>query len=188
MTDQRRSQFLQMGFHFAHLLAYSQSLQDSSVSFSSQLLAEMVNSCTAIINLAIETADDRTRHLTDHIYHVVTFSALTLTTAVHLHEPKLRLLDYDVLELDQLVIRLLNWLDTIGLRCHIAHLLGKILLSQFKKLRSESQVNPIEGFIAMSHDVSSGDELLEMDFSNLFPHFLESQLLDVNDSALAWLG
>jgi membrane glycosyltransferase len=102
------------GIPFAHLLAYSQSLQDSSVSFSSQLLAKMVNSCIAIINLAIETADDRTRHLTDHIYHVVTFSALTLTTAVHLHEPKLRLLDYDVLELDQLVIRLLNWLDTIG--------------------------------------------------------------------------
>ncbi|KAF1840430.1 uncharacterized protein K460DRAFT_371624 [Cucurbitaria berberidis CBS 394.84] len=51
LFDQPRSQFVQMGFHFAQLSSYVQSLKTSQESLA--------------------TADERTRYLTDHIYHII---------------------------------------------------------------------------------------------------------------------
>lgn len=129
-----------MGFHFAHLLAYGQSLrsptklQNSSAAIET-IVIEMVHHSEIILNLAIETTDERTRHLTDHIYHIVTFSALTLCRLVHTYEAKLTAANHDVASLDNLVVRLVDWLRSIGLPCHAAHMLGGILAAQFHKLR-----------------------------------------------------
>lgn len=141
VLDQPRSQFLQMGFHFAHLLAYGQSIrsptgpQSVTPAVIETIVTEMVNHSTIIINLAIETTDERTRHLTDHIYHIVTFSALTLCRLVHTYEEKLRAANHDVEALDNLVVKFADWLGSIGLPCHAAHMLAGILAAQFNKLR-----------------------------------------------------
>ncbi|KUL82988.1 hypothetical protein ZTR_09296 [Talaromyces verruculosus] len=135
-----------MGFHFAHLLAYGESLRSptkiqNSSAVVETVVIEMVHHSTTIINLAIETTDDRTRHLTDHIYHIVTFSALTLCRLVHTYEEKLTAVNHDVGELDNLVVKLIDWLRSIGLPCHAAHMLAGILAAQFNKLRP-SYVRP----------------------------------------------
>ncbi|KAF5654102.1 hypothetical protein F25303_1712 [Fusarium sp. NRRL 25303] len=134
-----RSQFLQMGFHFAHLLAHCQSLKSPKSVMHSSVLKEMIKHSKIIINLAIDTTDDRTRHLTDHIYHILSFSALTLCRIVHTYESKLRATNYDTTELDNIVFKLINWFKTIGLPCHAAHILGDIVHAQFQKLRPDFQ-------------------------------------------------
>lgn len=137
VIDQPRSQFLQMGFHFAYLLAYYQSLKSPRSVMSTSTLAEMIRLSRTIINLAIDSADDRTRHLTDQIYHLVAFSALTLTQITHSYEAKLRATKYDVADLDDLVIKLVNWLKSVGMSCHVSHLLSEVVLAQFKRFRPQ---------------------------------------------------
>ncbi len=60
-----------MGFHFAQLLVFDQALKSRSAAVRASLLSEMVRLSAAILHLAMDTADDRTRHLTDHIYQYV---------------------------------------------------------------------------------------------------------------------
>jgi hypothetical protein len=63
-----------MGFHFAQLLIYEQALSSRSAAVRESLLSEMVRLSAAILTLAMETTDLRTQHLSDHIYHVITFA------------------------------------------------------------------------------------------------------------------
>ncbi|RAK71342.1 uncharacterized protein BO72DRAFT_490589 [Aspergillus fijiensis CBS 313.89] len=149
---QPRSQFLRMGFHFAHLLAYSNRLKSSSQesldnmassssSSSASLVAGMLSHAKNIIDLAIDTTDDRTRHLTDQIYHLVTFAALTLCRLVHTYEENLRATGHDLDALDGLVVQLVDWLRSIGLpTSHAAYMLGDIVFARFAKLRPHSRV------------------------------------------------
>jgi hypothetical protein len=140
-TDQPRSQFLQMGFHFAHLLAYYQSLKSTQFTMGIPVLSEMVRLSKTIINLAIDTSDDRTRHLTDHIYHVVTFSALTIVHLINTSESKIRTAtSHDIADLDALIVKLVQWLRMIGLPCHVSHLLSDVVLAQFQKFRQASTI------------------------------------------------
>ncbi|KAM3543249.1 hypothetical protein ARSEF1564_003879 [Beauveria bassiana] len=71
LLDEPRSQFLQMSFSFAHLLAYCQATQSLQSSLDTSLILDMIELSRDIINLAMDTTDDRTRHLTDHIYHLI---------------------------------------------------------------------------------------------------------------------
>jgi hypothetical protein len=66
-ADQPRSQFLEMGHHFAQLLAYERALKSRSATVRNSLLNEMVRLSVAIVNLAMDNADERTAHLSDHI-------------------------------------------------------------------------------------------------------------------------
>lgn len=124
-----------MGREFAYLIMYYQSLMSPRKVIEGSVLEEMIRRCQNIINLVVGTADDRTPHLTDHIYLVMAFAALTLCRLVHTYEPQLRRGSYDIDALDATVVRLVGWLRTIGLPCHIAPLLGRIVLAQFKKFR-----------------------------------------------------
>lgn len=128
-----------MGYHFAYLLASYQSLKSLREVdvVEGSVLTEMIQRSRNIINLAIGTTDERTPHLTDHIYHVVTFSALTLCRLVHTYELELRGTGHDISALDGLVIKLVSWIKSIGLPCHVAPLLGRIVSAQFRKLRPE---------------------------------------------------
>jgi len=134
VLQQPRSQFLQMGFHFAQLLAYERALKSRSARVKEALLSEMVRLCAKIMELAIETTDERTRHLSDHIYHMITFAAVTLSRLLSLYETQLKATQ-DIDELDGLVWKLANWLGTIGLPCHAAHTLGEIVSAIQTKLR-----------------------------------------------------
>lgn len=60
---------------------------------------------------------------------------------MHTYEDKLTAANQDVGELDNLVVRLIDWLRSIGLPCHAAHMLASILAAQFKKPRP-SYVRP----------------------------------------------
>ncbi|EED14682.1 C6 finger domain protein, putative [Talaromyces stipitatus ATCC 10500] len=189
LFDQPRSQFLQMGFHFAHLLAYGQFIRSPSrrqtgpSAVIETIVMEMIHHSTTIINLAIETTDERTRHLTDHIYHIVTFSALTLCRLVHIYEAKLQAANHNVDALDDLVVKLIDWLRSIGLPCHAAHMLAAILAAQFNKLRP-TYVRPDVvgdiGFSTFSQQNFLGDDGI------LSSEFIGSEFFNIAIDATPW--
>ena len=131
-----------MGFHFAQLLAYDQSLKTRSARVRESLLSEMVRLSAAIMNLAMETTDDRTRHLSDHIYHMITFAAVTLCRLLHMYEDQLAA-SHNIAELDSLISTLVPWLHSIGLPCHAAHTLGDVVAAFHKKLRPLARPSPL---------------------------------------------
>lgn len=123
-----------MGFKFAPLLAYERALHSKSAKAKYNLLNEMATLCLAIINLAIETTDDRTKHLTDHIFHMITFAAITLCRLLSLYEAQIAT-TRNIVEIDSLIINLVDWLHAIGLPCHAGYNFGSIISAFHKKLR-----------------------------------------------------
>lgn len=130
-------------------------------------LSELIRLATSIINLAMETADERTQHLTDNIYHIVTFSAITLCQLLHNYEEQLRL-SHDVPALDGLVSRLVGWLGSIGLGCHVAHMLGDLVAAQQRTLR------PGVGEGSTTVEVVGGAPSPNV----LFPEIISAEMLD----------
>ncbi|KAM5369641.1 hypothetical protein ACJZ2D_008900 [Fusarium nematophilum] len=187
LFNEPRSQLLQMGFHFAHLLAYCQSLKLPKSVMRNSILDEMIRLSKAIINLAIDTADERSRHLTDHIYHIVTFSALTLCRIVHTYEPKLKASQYDISGLDSLVYKLVKWLRSVGLPCHAARILADIVWARFTKLRP--------GFCAPTHSSLAANDAVVFTsqglsispaVSFLYPSFIGSDLFSMDGDIESW--
>lgn len=172
-TDQPRSQFIQMGFQFAQLLLYDQSLKSRSAAVRESLLSEMVRLSAAILRIAMDTTDERTRHLSDHIYHMITFAAVTLSRLLHMYEQQL-VATHDLADLDMLVLTLVTWLRSIGLPCHVAHTLGDVVSAFHKKLRPDSQPSPL----------SDIDVALQSDLLQLFPEFMGAESFDWNSSNL----
>ncbi|RSM01365.1 hypothetical protein CEP52_008586 [Fusarium oligoseptatum] len=185
-----RSQFLQMGFHFAHLLAYYQSLKSPKPVMHNSTLEDMIRHSKAIINLAVDTADERTRHLTDHIYHIITFSALALCRIIRTYESKLRAANFDISSIDNLIFNLINWLKTIGLPCHAAHILGDIVSAQFKKLRPDFHALALTANESLAGDNNAvfpgGDISLPSDISFLYPDFIGSEMFIIDADLDAW--
>jgi len=174
LFDQPRSQFLQLGFHFAQLLAFDHSLKSRSAAVRESLLSEMVRLSGAILNLAIETADARTRHLSDHIYHVITFAAVTLCRLLHLYEDRLSA-SHDIAKLDQLLLDLVTWLYSIGLPCHVAHTLGDVVAAFHKKLRPTARPTPSQ---------EEAELWGQPEFANFFPDLLGTAIYDGTDYAM----
>lgn len=189
LLEEPRSQFLQMGFHFAHLLAYYQSARSPQSLMDGSMILEMIDLSSTIINLVIDTTDDRTRHLTDHIYHIVTFSALTLCRLVHMYDAQLRVANINVDSLDRLVMKLITWLRSIGLPCHAAHLLSDVVFSQFKKLRPDFHSVPTNLEDSPGQDYSAlsvlGASPLPSNVGFLYPDLIGSELFDMDDE-IVW--
>lgn len=190
-VDQPRSQFLQMGFHFAHLFAYYQSLRSAQTGMDIATLSEMIRLSETTIKLAINTADERTRHLTDHIYHLITFSALTLCQVIHNYEPQLTTAGYDLYVLDSLIYTLINWFSSIGLRCHVAHILGDIISAQFQKLRPgfrPSSIPPTYNLIGNEAVLPLFDEQSphRPSIAFTYPNVIGLDLFSVNDDTMPW--
>lgn len=145
--EQPRSQFLMMGFHFSNLLLYEHALKSKTARAQESVVSEMVRHSTAIVHLAMESVDERTRHLTDHIYHMITFAAIVICRLLNSYESLLSM-TFSIRELDDLVHSLVNWLHCIGLPCHAAHTLGNIIAKVHQKLRPRVEVppEPVEGF------------------------------------------
>lgn len=169
-----------MGHEFAYLITYYQSLKSLREVMGGSVLEEMIRRCQNIINLVVGTADDRTPHLTDHIYLVMAFSALTLCRLVHTYEPQLQEASYDIAALDGTVTKLVKWLRTIGLPCHVAPLLGRIVFAQFKKFRPNADTQDFSS----PHDSADFDaggsmvdlQVLSADAAFPYPDLIGSEL------------
>jgi hypothetical protein len=169
-AEQPRAQFLLLGYYFALLLTTCQSVKLASRRASDEHLADLVRLTTSILNLAMDTADSRTQHLTDHIYHIITFSAITLCRLLGLYEGRISL-THDITALDDLVSRLVDWLKSIGLRCHVAHMLGNVVASQQRKLRPNTHPTPMS---------STSIDALPFDTNMLYPEFINAEMFDIN--------
>ncbi|KAE9370923.1 hypothetical protein N431DRAFT_343941 [Stipitochalara longipes BDJ] len=143
LFDQPRSQFIRMGFHFAQLLVYDQALKSRSAAVRESRITEMTRLSAAIMQLALDTADVRTRHLSDHIYHMITFAAVTLCRLLHMYENQLAAM-HNIMELDSLILTLVTWLHSIGLPCHVAHTLGDVVAAFHEKLRPNAHPSPYD--------------------------------------------
>ena len=150
-----------MGFHFAHLIVYDQSFKTALPRES--VIAEVIRHAVTIVRVAIDTTDDLTRHLSDHIYHMITFAAFIICRLLNMFEAQVASY-HDVQELDTLVRDAAGWQQSIGLRCHAAYMLGNAVAKVQRKLRpslnAEAQVEmPIEPWLMEN-------------FPNYFPDFL----------------
>ncbi|KAF4121899.1 GAL4 [Geosmithia morbida] len=187
---QPRAQFLQMGYHFSRHLVLRQTLRAPGASMNNSLLQAMIHDAKAIIDLAIHTTDERTRHLTDHIYHMLAFSALTICQLVKTYEAQLGTSTLDVSSLAQTISELIYWLRSIGLPCHAAHMLSDIVEAQFNMTRHAFQRRD-EGRATREYsDVeaapsSEAAEASFLDFTFLYPEFIGSDLFD-GESQTAW--
>lgn len=176
LFDQPRSQFVEMGFYFAQLLAYDQSLKTRSAAARESLLNEMVRLSTAIINTTMATADERTQHLTDHIYHMISFAAVTLSRLLHTYEEQLAV-SHDLHGLDGLIISLVTWLHAVGLPGHVAHTMGNVVAATHKKLRPESGPSPSTSYAEV-------DPAIQDDFAQLFPELFGTSPFDVMNGSM----
>lgn len=140
LFDQPRSQFIEMGYRFAELLIYEQSLNHKSSAVRESLVSEMIRSCSAILRLALGTTDERTRYLTDHIYHMITFAAVTLCRLLCKYEKQL-IVTQDVDELDAAIPRIAQWLLSLGTNTHIGYVMGKVVDNMGRKLRPSAMLS-----------------------------------------------
>lgn len=101
----------------------------------------MVRLSATILNLVMETSDLRTPHLSDHIYHIISFAAVTLCRLLHMYEDQITI-SHDIAELDQLILTLVTWLHSVGLPCHVAHTLGDVVSAFHAKLRPNAKPTP----------------------------------------------
>jgi hypothetical protein len=159
-----------MGFHFAKLLMYDQSLKTRSAAVRESLLSEMARLSSTIVQLAMDTSDDRTRHLSDHIYHMITFAAVTLCRLLHMYETQLATTN-NIMELDSQIVQLASWLRSIGLPCHVASTLGDVVAAFHRKLRPNEH--------ARYQRESAAIQTPSTDFNISFPDLLGMEPFDV---------
>lgn len=132
IIDQPRSQFMEMSYNFAVLLAHCRSLRSQANKLSRSKLNEMVQRARDIISLAKEHTDERTPHLTDHIYHIITFSAITLCQLSTKYS-NILVESNEVAPLRDVIRGLVNWLRSIGLASHISRVLANIIEAHYAK-------------------------------------------------------
>lgn len=186
-----------MGYHFSHLLTLRQSLKAPEASMNNVVLRDMIYNSESIIALAMNTTDERTRHLTDHIYHMLVFAALTICQLVKTYEPHLAVssLGLDVGSLAETVAQLISWLRHIGLPCHAAYMLGSIVEAEFNKTRHafrRRDMGGAGGSVAVdgtSLAMPPGTDNVSfappnMDFTFLYPEFVSSGLFDTGSQAV----
>lgn len=146
-----------MGFQFAQLLVFDQALKSRSAAVRESIVSEMVRLSASIITLSLDSADARTRHLSDHIYHMITFAAVTLCRLLHMYGNQVAS-THDVPELDTLILTLVSWLRSVGLPHHISHRLGDVVNAFHQKLRPRAH--------------PSSDEQTQNDIRLYFPDLL----------------
>jgi hypothetical protein len=131
-----------MGFHFSNLLLCEHGLKTKAVHVRDYIVSQMIRHSTSIVHLAMDTVDERTRHLSDHIYHMITFAAIIICRLLKNYEAQLSL-THNISELDSLVYSLVEWLHSIGLPCHAAHTMGNIIAKVQQKLRPRVKAVPV---------------------------------------------
>lgn len=169
-SDEPRAQFLQMGYYFALLLTRNHSARRRKGGPSASDLDELLRIITSILHLAIDTADERTQHLTDHIYHIITFSALVLCRILHKYEDKLRH-SHNVESLHLLVSQTVAWLRSIGLSCHVAHMLARTIDVQHQKTLPTDTNTPKDS-------LTYQDPIFDLSFG--YQEYLTADMFDID--------
>ncbi|CEJ94354.1 hypothetical protein VHEMI09892 [[Torrubiella] hemipterigena] len=136
LFDEPRSQFLQLGFKFTYLFAHYQWLQSSQMKSQPTTLIDMIALATDIITVIVDTTDGLSQYLTDHVYHIVTFAALVLCHILPSYQTQLQENNVDTGAVEELIIKLLGWLETIGTAGHIARVLWPVISYRFAKMQS----------------------------------------------------
>lgn len=136
LFEQARHQFLQMGFDFAQLLLYERSLNAKSANIRQSLVSEMLRLSADILKGAMVSTDNRTEHLTDHVYHVITFAAITMCRLLYKYED-LPLSSHSVQDRHALIRRTIEWLGSIGLDSHVARTMGDTISAVHRRLYPE---------------------------------------------------
>ncbi|KAK5941078.1 hypothetical protein PMZ80_006355 [Knufia obscura] len=170
LFDEPRAQFLQMGYYFALLLTRNHSARRRKGGPSASDLDELLRIITSILHLAIDTADERTQHLTDHIYHIITFSALVLCRILHKYEDKLRH-SHNVESLHLLVSQTVAWLRSIGLSCHVAHMLARTIDVQHQKTLPTDTNTPKDS-------LTYQDPIFDLSFG--YQEYLTADMFDID--------
>ncbi|TKA30026.1 hypothetical protein B0A50_02745 [Salinomyces thailandicus] len=137
LFEQPRHQFLQMGYAFGQLLMYEQSLSNKSAAVREALLSEMLRLSTDIMRLATDTTDDRTQFLSDNVFHLATFAAVTACRLLSRYQEELRA-DSHLAGTDAVIANTIQWLDSIGLPSHIGHIMANVIRTVQRRLRSEA--------------------------------------------------
>lgn len=164
LFDQPRRQFLQISFFFAGLLTYEQSLSSKSAAVRESVVSEMVRLSSEILSLSMEKEDERTKHLTDHVYHVITFAAVTLCRLLCRYEAQLQS-KFDLNEKDALVSRTARWLCEIDPGPHIGKVMSALISNVQNKLRPGPHEPDPSGLSAQQNepDITAIPDFLAMD-------------------------
>ncbi|CAI6332092.1 unnamed protein product [Periconia digitata] len=176
LLDQPDAQFIQMGFWFAQLLFHDRALR-TQPTLSSPLFSEMIRLSTSIMKCAIESSDHQTPYLTDHIFHMISFAAVTLCRLLHKNEEQLSS-THSIQALDNEVIAVVVWLHGVGLPCHVAHTMGDVVLAIHSRLRPEFNIE------TRNQMVGGVDEGVQEDFALLFPEFYGLAAWDVINGSM----
>lgn len=134
LFNQPRRQFLEISFFFAGLLMYEQSLSSKSAAVRESLVSEMIRLSSNILTLSMEKADERTKHLTDHVYHVITFAAVTLCRLIWRYRSQLEH-RINLAENDELITKTIDWLCAIDEAPHVGKVMATIISNVQKKLQ-----------------------------------------------------
>nr|POF26423.1 cytochrome p450 monooxygenase hmp1 [Quercus suber] len=173
LFQQPRHHFLQMSFWFAQLLFYEQSLHNRSTAVRESLVLQMLDLCSEMLRLAMNTSDERSAYLTDHIYHMITFAGVTLTRLLSRYEVQLRI-SHNIDELDELAVEVAKWLKSIGSECHIGKVSGKIIDSLHRKTRPQR-------YGPSPHRFDDGEFV---SYDSVIPEFLAMDTIDLNWDAI----
>lgn len=155
---------------------------------SERTLANVVQSSKDIINIFLNTTDERTRHLTDHVYNVVTFATLTLCRVLQSHRDQLQEAGYDLNLLHKLIEAIIAGLSSVGLPCHAASMLAAVVSARFARLQT---ILDGMGTISSEAPVGENSASLEMytaldDYTFMYPDFSRSDLFDLTVDAPQW--
>lgn len=153
------------------------------------MLADVVRSSKAIINIFLDTTDDRTRHLTDHVYHVVTFAALTLCRIIGAHPAQLQQEGHDIVALHKLVEAMIRGLGSVGLPCHAANMLAGVVAAKFASLQTSSdEMATLSSNDRGAEDTGSMPEPYASldDYTFMYPDFSNTDLFDVGIDIPQW--
>ena len=155
---------------------------------SEQILADVIQSSKLIIEIFLDTTDERTRHLTDHVYNVVTFAALTLCRILHSHRNQLQEAGHDLTMLHKLVEAIIAGLSSVGLPCHAASMLAAVVSARFARLQTTLDITgtiPSEGLVGESSASLETYTGLD-DYTFMYPDFSRSDLFDLTVDAPQW--
>ncbi|KAI7247292.1 hypothetical protein KC352_g13804 [Hortaea werneckii] len=146
LFDQPRHRSLLMSYSFGQMLVCEQELSSKSVVVQNSLLEEILRHSSSIMQLVIDTTDARTKHLTDHVYHVIAFAAVTALRLMSKYREYFQ--DYaDFGEMESLISEIVDWLDSIGPGSHTGHMMSDVIKATQRKLgfgvSSSTQTSPL---------------------------------------------
>jgi hypothetical protein len=121
----------------------------------------------------MDTIDERTKYLTDHIYHMIAFAAVTLTRLLYRYESQLKA-RHDIEKADALVSATVHWLQGVDMSSHIGYMMGNVIKTVQKKLRPATQ-----------EPVQDGPEFARLQAEDLIiPDFLGMDSVDFDWDAI----